>query len=70
MKAPLMRSLSPGHGELSARRLTRAMCLNILRVLSEPGEAASLCDRQRRVFDPGYLASSTLSQPLEPSQGN
>lgn len=48
----------------------RALCLNILCVFSEPGEAASLCDRQRSVFDPGYLASSTLSQPLEPSQGN
>lgn len=42
----------------------------ILCVYSKPGEAVSLCDRQRRVFDPGYLASSTLSQPLEPSQGN
>lgn len=39
-------------------------------VLSKPGEAASLCYRHRRVFDPGYLASSILSQPLEPSQGN
>lgn len=39
-------------------------------VPAKPGEAVSLCDRQRRVFDPGYLASSTLPQPLEPSQGN
>lgn len=38
-------------------------CLSLVRF-------PSLRDRQRRVFDPGYLASSTLSQPLESSQGN
>lgn len=65
-----IRALCPGHGRVSVRRLSRVLCLNILCVLCEPGEAASLCDRHRRVFDPGYLASSTLSQPLEPSQGN
>lgn len=68
MKAALGFATCSGRGGTFS--LAPASGLKILRVQSKAGEAVSLGDRQRRVFDPGYLASSTLSQPLEPSQGN
>lgn len=64
-------SLYRGHDTVWMARLPSGLRQTILSVyFPKLSEAALLCGRQRGAFDPRCLASSSLSQPLEPSLGN